>query len=141
VDVFSKHKRSAVMSRIRGRGNKSTERRMAAILRSQGISGWTLHPRAVEGKPDIYFPMLRIAIFLDGCFWHGCPTCFHAPRQNAPFWAAKIGRNCKRDQKVTRRLRRQGVKVIRLWEHDLEKRTRRVRTVLELLHTANRSSA
>ncbi len=139
VDVFTKAKRSAVMASIRQHGNRSTERAFAGLLRARHVSGWALHCREIAGRPDFYFAGRRIAVFIDGCFWHGCPKCFHAPRQNAPFWAAKIGRNRKRDQKVTRHLRRQGVKVIRLWEHDLQNRTRKVQTVLELLHTANRS--
>jgi DNA mismatch endonuclease, patch repair protein len=72
-------------------------------------------------------------VFVDGCFWHGCPKCFQAPRQNASYWAAKIGGNRRRDRRVTRALRHEGIKVIRLWEHDLEKRTRKVLKVLEVL--------
>jgi DNA mismatch endonuclease, patch repair protein len=133
MDVFSKEKRSQVMAAIRHRGNRSTERRFAALLRCSRVSGWRLHSCDVIGKPDFYFSELRIAIFVDGCFWHGCPKCFQAPQQNASFWAAKISRNRQRDQEVSRALRRLGIKVIRLWEHDLEARTARIQKVLDLL--------
>jgi DNA mismatch endonuclease (patch repair protein) len=135
MDVFSKTKRSQVMAAIRHRGNRSTERTFAALLRRFRVSGWTLHSSDVAGKPDFYFSKRRIAVFVDGCFWHGCPRCFQAPRQNRSFWTAKIERNRKRDRKVTRALRREGIKVIRLWEHDLERRTSRIRRALEVLET------
>jgi DNA mismatch endonuclease, patch repair protein len=133
MDVFSKAKRSEVMAAIRSRSNRSTERRFAALLRRAQVSGWKLHFSNVIGKPDFYFPEQGIAVFVDGCFWHGCPKCFQAPRQNASFWAAKIGSNRKRDKKITRRLRRDGIRVIRLWEHDLENRTAKVQDVIHVL--------
>ena len=133
MDVFTKVKRSQVMSGIRSRGNRSTECAFAAMLRRSRISGWKLHCSGVAGKPDFYFKELKLAVFVDGCFWHGCPRCFRAPRQNASFWATKIAGNRSRDRKVTRALRHEGIKVIRLWEHDLENRTRKVVSALEQL--------
>lgn len=136
MDVFSRAKRSQVMSAIRYRGNRSTEKTFAALLRCSCISGWKLHSENVVGRPDFYFPDRRVAIFVDGCFWHGCPKCFRAPRQNGRFWAEKIRRNRLRDRKVVRSLRRDGIKVIRIWEHDLQRRTGRVKSVLCLLASA-----
>src|SRR5882672_6219972 len=98
TDVFSKSKRSEVMSRIRGTNNRSTERALAALLRAHRISGWTLRARGVVGRPDVYFAKRHVAVFIDGCFWHGCHRCFIMPVQNRPFWKAKIGRNIKRDR-------------------------------------------
>src|SRR5271156_3450408 len=138
MDVFTKTKRSSVMAAIRHRGNHSTERTFAALLRCSRISGWKLHFPKIIGKPDFYFPRQRIAVFVDGCFWHACPKCFRAPRQNASFWKNKVERNRKRDQKVTRGLRRVGVKVLRLWEYDLEKRTFKVHAILDFLRSASR---
>lgn len=138
MDVFSKNKRSEVMSRIRGRGNKSTQRHMAALLRSYGIAGWRLEGKDIIGRPDIYFPRLRIAIFLDGCFWHACRKCFHMPVGNHAFWMRKICSNKKRDRQVNRLLRKAQIRVIRLWEHDLEKRTLRLASVLRMLRTKSR---
>jgi DNA mismatch endonuclease (patch repair protein) len=133
MDVFSRAKRSEVMAAIRHRGNRSTERRFAALLRRSGVSGWKLHLSDVPGRPDFYFPKRRVAVFVDGCFWHGCPKCFQAPNQNASFWADKIGRNRRRDRNVGRALRHRGITVVRLWEHDLELRTGKVARILGLL--------
>ena len=130
MDVFSKAKRSEVMSRIRGRGNRSTERRMAAILRARAISGWRLHSPDIPGKPDFYFEKPRIALFIDGCFWHVCPKCCRMPEGNAEFWRDKLTTTARRDQRIRRHLNRMGVRVIRLWEHDLERMTGRCQAVL-----------
>ena len=137
MDVFTKEKRSSVMAAIRHRGNRSTEVAFAALLRRHRIAGWKLHQRTVTGKPDFYFPSLRVAIFIDGCFWHGCKKCFRAPRQNASFWSVKIARNRQRDRNVARSLRTEGVKVIRVWEHELEKGSHRISRVLEELRQAH----
>ncbi len=138
MDVFSRKKRSEVMSRIRGRGNRSTERRMAAILRANRISGWKLHPSDVPGRPDIFFPDLRTAVFLDGCFWHACKRCFTKPVHNSSFWEKKILGNVRRDSEVTRALRRKRIRVIRIWEHDLERRTHRLESIIKELSTETR---
>lgn len=135
MDVFTREKRSLVMAGIRGRGNKSTERTFAALLRAGRLRGWKLHSKEVAGKPDFFFGDRQIAVFVDGCFWHGCPRCFRAPRQNAEFWAVKIGRNRARDRAVGRALRRQGIRVLRIWEHDVEARTPRLTRLLNRLRS------
>jgi DNA mismatch endonuclease (patch repair protein) len=106
---------------------------MAALLRARGIVGWKLHPASIEGRPDIYFPGSQTAIFVDGCFWHACKKCFRMPAQNHGFWVRKILGNVKRDRRVNRVLKGQGIKVFRLWEHDLERMTPRVSYVLQKL--------
>ncbi len=88
-------------------------------LTRAGIKGWKLHPVGLLGSPDIYFPKERLAIFVDGCFWHGCARCGHIPKTRSAFWAAKIGRNKTRDCLNTRKLRQTGIDVIRIWEHAL----------------------
>jgi DNA mismatch endonuclease, patch repair protein len=130
MDVFSKSKRSQVMSEIRGRGNRSTERRMAAMLRGRGISGWQMHRKDVPGTPDFFFEELGIALFVDGCFWHACEKCSTMPSQNSDFWSQKLTKNVRRDRRVRRLLNRSGIRVIRLWEHDLEHLTGRCKSVL-----------
>lgn len=119
-DVFSKQKRSEVMSRIRGRGNKDTEVAMAKVFRANGITGWRRH-FPILGKPDFAFPKLKLAVFVDGCFWHGCPEHATRPKGNSAFWAAKLDANKARDRKVNRELRAKGWKVLRIWEHELTK--------------------
>lgn len=159
-DVFTKAKRSAVMARIRSRGNQATEGALAAVFRAQGITGWRRHRQIklkgsrVQGlkrsrgragstvqrfnasthfsvRPDFVFPKLRVAVFVDGCFWHACPQHATQPKGNAAFWRAKLARNQARDRLVTRSLRRAGWRVLRLWEHELA-RKRAARLVARL---------
>ena len=120
-DVFTKAKRSDVMSRIRSRGNKDTELALARVFRAQGITGWRRR-RRMFGKPDFVFQKLRLAVFVDGCFWHGCPKHETKPRHNAAFWRRKFARNKARDRLVTRTLHRIGWRVLRIWEHELARK-------------------
>lgn len=119
-DVFTKEKRSQVMSRIRGHGNKDTELALAKLFRAHGIIGWRRRQR-LFGKPDFTFRQKRIAVFVDGCFWHGCPKHFNLPVNNRPFLKKKLAGNSLRDRLVTKTLRSQGWRVLRIWEHDLTK--------------------
>ena len=120
ADVFTRRKRSEVMAAIKGRGNRSTEWRLRSRLVSSGIAGWRVNAADVLGKPDFVFESAKIAIFVDGCFWHGCRHCRNIPASNHKFWAAKIDATKKRDQKVTRNLKKSGWRVIRFWEHELK---------------------
>jgi len=115
MDVFTKQKRSELMSCIRSRGNKDTELVLAKLLRRNHINGWRRN-QSVFGKPDFVFKKQRLAIFVDGCFWHGCPKCYRAPKSNQQYWRQKINRNRKRDSAVSRFLRVHGWKVFRFWE-------------------------
>lgn len=117
-DIFTKAKRSAVMSAIRGKGNKATELRMMALLRAHGFTGWR-RGQALLGKPDFVFRRERVALFVDGCFWHSCPKHATQPKTRAAWWAAKLARNQARDRTVTRALRKDGWTVLRVWECDL----------------------
>jgi DNA mismatch endonuclease (patch repair protein) len=120
-DVFTPKKRSEVMSRIRGRGNKETEIALVKLLRRFRIKGWRRH-RRVFGKPDFIFPVLRVAVFVDGCFWHGCPKHSNMPANNRVFWSRKLSANKARDRLVTRTLRTRGWRVLRIWEHELTRK-------------------
>ena len=117
-DVFTKAKRSQVMAAIRSRGNKDTELKLASILRAARITGWRRH-QPLPGQPDFVFRRQRLALFVDGCFWHGCPKHGTQPETNAAYWAQKLSRNKARDRSVSRTLRQAGWMVIRLWEHHL----------------------
>jgi DNA mismatch endonuclease (patch repair protein) len=110
--------RVRIMSAIRGRRNATTELALASLFRRSGVTGWRRNAKVI-GKPDFVFPHRKVAVFVDGCFWHGCPRCYKAPRRNRAFWRTKIERNQKRDKKVSRVLRRAGWTVIRIWEHEL----------------------
>ena len=163
-DVFTKRKRSEVMARIRGRGNKGTEGALAKLLRKYRINGWRSQQviriddkerRARRSRPtnirtDFIFRRQRIAVFVDGCFWHGCPKhCSplkwirkssmverakttrsldklgmtgRGRRTGKEYWRAKLAGNKARDRAVNRMLRRHGWHVVRIWEHELKKR-------------------
>lgn len=114
--------RSENMRAIRSFGNKTTELRLKGVLARRAISGWTLHNKGIMGTPDLCFPRERLAVFVDGCFWHSCPKCGHVPKTNRAYWRAKICRNRARDARITRKLRRLGFSVVRVWECDLRKR-------------------
>ena len=117
-DVFTKAKRSEVMSRIRGRGNKNTELALVKLFRGNKITGWRRHPK-IFGKPDFVFPKFKLAVFVDGCFWHGCPKHATKPSTNRAFWRNKFARNKARDRIVNRTLRHLGWTVLRIWQHEL----------------------
>jgi DNA mismatch endonuclease, patch repair protein len=106
------------MSKIRGHGNKATELRMIKFLRAHKITGWRRH-QSLFGKPDFVFRSCRVAIFVDGCFWHSCPKHSVKPRSNVEFWQKKLTANIVRDKLVTRTLRKAGWQVLRIWEHEL----------------------
>lgn len=108
------------LSAVRGRNNRTTEQRLRLALVRARIKGWQLHPTGVPGRPDFIFPKHRVAIFVDGCFWHGCPRCGHIPKTNSPFWQAKIQRNIERDRVSTARLCESDFHVERIWEHELK---------------------
>jgi len=118
ADIFTKAERSAVMARIRGTGNRATELRLIALMRTHGITGWRRGSR-LPGRPDFVFGTRRLAVFVDGCFWHGCPRHYARPKSRRAFWDAKIAANRARDRKVARELRARGWTVLRIWEHAL----------------------
>lgn len=110
--------RSKMMGAVKGKGNKSTELKFQLALAREGLSGWKLHEKLI-GNPDFYFPAYKLVVFLDGCFWHGCPECGHVPKTNNEYWKTKIQRTIDRDRKNSNILRDQGYMVVRFWEHEL----------------------
>ena len=83
-------------SSIRSKGNRSTERRLRAYLIQAKVRGWTVHPKDIPGTPEFVFRAEQIAVFTDGCFWHGCPRCGKSPKANASYWSKKIQLNIER---------------------------------------------
>jgi len=122
VDFFTQVERSKLMSRIRSHGNFGTELRFIALMKAAEITGWRRHYN-LQGKPDFVFLKLKVAVFIDGCFWHGCARCYKTgPKSNAAFWMEKFTRNKKRDLLVTRMLRSKDWRVLRIWEHELSRK-------------------
>ena len=134
TDVFSPEKRSEVMSRIRSAGNRSTEQKLASLFRLHKISGWRRHYPAF-GKPDFVFPAYRIAVFVDGCFWHSCQLDRHCqiPKTRTEWWSNKLERTKRRDREVVRVLRADGWAVARIWEHSLVKPLSAIRPLQKLI--------
>jgi DNA mismatch endonuclease (patch repair protein) len=128
--------RSKIMSCIPGRRNRSTEVALRLELVRAGISGWKMHHK-ITGRPDFFFPEQSLAVFVDGCFWHGCSRCGHIPKTRTKFWAAKILRNRQRDARNSRILRKAGVHIFRVWEHQLKKQSDKQRVVQKLCKTIN----
>lgn len=140
-DVFSSVKRSEVMSGIRGKGNKSTELALAAVMRKAGITGWRRHvafrlilsdaESRIRGgqlrrsliRPDFTFRRERLVVFVDGCFWHQCPIHSKMPKENAEFWFKKLTANTVRDKATDIALMKKGWRVLRIWEHELKVET------------------
>lgn len=117
TDIFSKKKRSEIMSKI---GSKDTnpEKKLRSALWNLGLR-YRKHYKVEGVEVDIAFPKQKIAIFVDGCFWHGCEECKSIPENNREFWKDKIERNQERDEKQTEKLESEGWKVIRVWEHEI----------------------
>jgi DNA mismatch endonuclease Vsr len=112
--------RSRLMGRVRSKGNFSTEQSFRLALVRARIRGWVLHPKNIFGTPDFYFPEERVAVFIDGCFWHGCKRCGHIPRTRSAFWRTKFERNRARSRLVRVRLGRAGIRAVRFWEHQVK---------------------
>lgn len=110
--------RSEQMARIRGRDTRP-EMRLRKALWTEGLR-YRLHLRTAFGIPDVAFPSVRVAVFVDGCFWHGCPLHYSRPRSREEFWADKLASNVLRDRRQTLVLEREGWRVVRFWEHELD---------------------
>ena len=125
---------SATMSRIRAR-DTGPERMMRAALSAEGIKGYRLNWRKAPGRPDIAWPGRRAAVFVHGCFWHACPHCKrNAPKSNSAWWRKKLATNQARDLRKLRELRKEGWRVVTVWECQLKNDTRRqVARVVRLL--------
>jgi len=119
-DVFTPEKRSAVMAQVKSR-NTSPELKVRRTAHALGYR-FRLHRKDLPGSPDLVFPGRGAVIFVHGCFWHGhdCPRGSRLPRQNAPYWAAKIARNRARDAAAAAALEAGGWRVMTLWECELK---------------------
>jgi DNA mismatch endonuclease, patch repair protein len=111
--------RAKTMGAIRGVGNRTTEVLFRLAMVRSGIIGWNVRPKGIIGNPDFVFSNKKVVVFVDGCFWHGCPKCGHIPKTNTPFWTSKIDRNRARDDKVTQKLAIEAFRVLRFWEHEI----------------------
>lgn len=132
ADRFNKSKRSQIMAAVRSRGNKATEMKLVQILRKSRINGWRRNRRLI-GNPDFTFPQFKLAVFVDGCFWHGCRKHLRMPSENREYWLQKIEGNAKRDKATIRILRGAGWRTLRIWEHELKVSHRVVQRLIKAL--------
>ncbi|MCL4363218.1 very short patch repair endonuclease [Candidatus Marsarchaeota archaeon] len=117
ADWHTKEQRSYNMSRIRG-SKTGPELKLRDSLKNLGF---TYQPKGIYGRPDFANRKIRTAVFIDGCFWHGCPEHYIKPKSNRGYWLPKIRKNAERDRAVNKHLQAQGWRVIRVWEHSLKK--------------------
>lgn len=125
ADVFDSKKRSDIMSKVRSNNNKSTELALIKFFKENKITGWKRN-YPVKGHPDFVFLDKKIAVFVDGCFWHGHDCRNTRPSDNAGYWQRKRERNIKHDKEVTAMFENRGWTVIRIWECELKKKNRDV---------------
>lgn len=123
MDNLTKKQRSLCMSNIKSRNTKA-EIIFRKYIFDKGLRGYRVNS-TVLGKPDIFFPKKKIAVFIDGCFWHKCPKCFVKPKSGIVYWQKKIENNVSRDKKINKELRQQGFQVLRFWEHSILKQTQK----------------
>lgn len=120
ADVFDKAKRSEIMKKVRSKNNKSTELKLMQIFKDNNIHGWRRNYK-VKGHPDFVFLNKKIAIFVDGCFWHGHDCRNTKPKNNQDYWDKKREKNIKHDREITEYFEKRGWTVIRIWECELKK--------------------
>lgn len=123
ADIFEKEKRSQIMSAVHSKQNKTTEIRLIKIFKENGIIGWRRNYK-VKGHPDFVFIDKKIAVFVDGCFWHGHDCRNTRPLDNAEYWQKKRERNIQHDKEITLTFEKRGWTVIRIWECELKKKNR-----------------
>lgn len=123
ADVFSNKKRSEIMKKVRSKNNKSTELKLIQIFNENHIIGWRRN-YPVKGHPDFVFLNSKVAVFVDGCFWHGHDCRNTRPSDNAEYWAKKRERNIRHDKEITALFEQRGWTVIRIWECELKKKNR-----------------
>lgn len=123
ADVFDGKKRSEIMKKVRSRNNKSTKLKLIQVFSENSIKGWR-RGYPVKGHPDFVFLDKKIAVFVDGCFWHGHDCRNTRPADHAEYWAKKRERNIRHDKEVTAMFEQRGWRVIRIWECELKKKNR-----------------
>ncbi len=124
MDTVSKNKRSEIMKANKPKGNKSTELKLIQLFKKLGMKGWRRNYQISGSKPDFVFAKKRIAVFADGCFWHGHNCRNLIPKQNSEYWQKKIENNRIRDKQIDERLEPKGWKVIRIWECEIKEKNK-----------------
>jgi len=134
MDTVSTQERSRIMAKVKARGNKSTELKLIRLFKDFGIKGWRRN-YPLRGKPDFVFLKSRLAVFVDGCLWHGCKEHCRIPESNRDYWVSKIDKNKKRDKIINNELKEKKWTVIRVWEHELKKNNskKKLRKIIKIV--------
>lgn len=125
------------MSAIKGKHNRSTETRLRMALVRNGINGWKLHEKVLSGRPDFFFETEKIAVFVDGCFWHSCPKCGHIPKTRSKFWREKLKLTQRRDKRNNEELKENGIAIVRVWEHELKDKALLIGIISKIINIIN----
>lgn len=132
--------RHKAMRAVKGKGT-SLEMRLFSMLAGMHLKGWRKNVLGLAGKPDVVFEKERLTIFIDGCFWHGCPQCHKKlPQTNREYWSRKINRNIALAKSTNRQLRKEGWFVIRIWEHEIRSPIRMEKIKLKIKQALNKES-
>ena len=140
VDNLKPEDRKKTMRAVKGKGTK-LELRLFAMLAGMRVNGWRKNANYVEGKPDVVFLDKKVAIFIDGCFWHGCPICNRKlPETNRDYWTGKIDRNVELANIYNHKLADSGWTIIRIWEHELNDKTAMQKIKLNIKQALNKEN-
>jgi DNA mismatch endonuclease, patch repair protein len=119
ADTRTPEQRRRIMTAVRSK-NTAPEVRLRRALFEAGVRGWRCHYKRAPGKPDVAWPALRIAVFVDGAFWHGHPSR-HKPGRSGSYWDSKIAGNVQRDRAADEALEADGWTVIRVWDFEVRR--------------------
>jgi len=140
-DNLTPEDRRKTMQAVKGKGTR-LEKSLFSMLAGMGLRGWKKNVDSIMGKPDVAFVSQHVAIFIDGCFWHGCPRCQRKlPKTNRQYWKRKIKRNVALARLNNRRLRADGWTVLRIWEHEISKAADTTKVRAKILRTISLKEA
>lgn len=135
MDTHTPAQRKYNMSRIKS-SNTLIELKFRKFIWQKGLRGYRIKSK-IGGKPDIYFPKQKLAVFIDGCFWHKCPTDFIRPKSKNDYWDRKIKNNVRRDKKINIELKKENIRVLRFWEHEINTNLEKCYTILRSAYEKN----
>lgn len=131
-DNLTPKDRRKTMQAVKGKRTR-LEKRLFSMLAGMGLKGWKQNVSNVTGKPDVVFARQKVAIFVDGCFWHGCPVCKRKlPQTNRKYWERKIARNVKLAKSHNQHLYKNSWTIIRIWEHEINSKVARQEIVVKI---------
>lgn len=140
ADVFSQSERTNIMRQVKSKGNRSTEMKLIDVFRDANIKDWRRNYN-VKGHPDFVFLNQKIAVFVDGCFWHGHDCRNTRPEANKEYWQRKREKNIQHDKEITKLFQERGWTVIRIWECELKKKNRdALLRKLEVIKTSHQNT-